>query len=578
MKNPVENHLVRRGKKQIYYCRLRIPAAIRAAYPGKTEIVRSLRTSDQAQAVKRLRIELVRIDGEFEERGRQQKERQDRTKLRRVATLTDEHVQCLAQFWVRNVLLTDMQTRQRGMDDVEFDERDQLITGQRQELGKMLARGNIRPILPAMYSFIHLCGLEVNLSEEQAQKTGYRFLEAAVTALDHLLLRQVGQRVDTDEVAPEVPHPMTFGATASTGPDWEEVFTKWIEFVKNRPKATIIANSTPWRQLQVFAAQRGVKAPGQLTPQHISEFADHMDNCGLAVKTMNGRLGKLRDIFNVAVRKNLLLSNPAEKALGFKEAAAQRGGKQRLPFTLDDLQVLFGSTVFTQHLRSSGQAGEASYWIPVIMFYTGARPEEIAGLQLSDIQQHPTVGWYFHITDIKDEQDVGLFDDQLNKEKVDYSEKRRLKNQVSRRKIPVAQELLSLGFLQYVDWVRKQDAVMLFPTLRPDFHGKLCGAFSKWFGRHKREIGFTSNKKVLYSLRHNMKDLLEAAKVPTKYLKRIMGHASGDGTVTDGYGSDVPLEIVHEYFMNIRFPVIPAQPWKPGGGYLRKHGPVSMTK
>jgi hypothetical protein len=67
MKTTSSQHLVRRGKKQTYYCRRHIPTALLAAYPGKTEIVRSLRTGDAAQAAKRLRIELVRIDAEFQQ-------------------------------------------------------------------------------------------------------------------------------------------------------------------------------------------------------------------------------------------------------------------------------------------------------------------------------------------------------------------------------------------------------------------------------------------------------------------------------------------------------------------------------
>jgi hypothetical protein len=177
MKTTSTQHLVRRGKKQTYYCRHRIPTALLAAYPGKTEIIRSLRTSDAAQAAKRLRIELVRIDAEFQQHSHQQKERENIAALRRVTPLTDEHVQCLASFWVREVLLTDAQTRQRGLDDDEFDECDALIRTQREELGKMLARGKIQPILPALYSFIHLCGLDVDLSQEQAQKVGYPLLK-----------------------------------------------------------------------------------------------------------------------------------------------------------------------------------------------------------------------------------------------------------------------------------------------------------------------------------------------------------------------------------------------------------------
>lgn len=51
-----------------------------------------------------------------------------------------------------------------------------------------------------------------------------------------------------------------------------------------------------------------------------------------------------------------------------------------------------------------------------MMYYTGARPEEIAGLDLSDIQRDDKLGWCFTITDIMDSDDC-LFDDELGSDR-----------------------------------------------------------------------------------------------------------------------------------------------------------------
>lgn len=569
MKSISENFFTR-GKAKTFYLRRRIPADLLVAFPhGQKEIVRSLRTCDKAEAVRRFRLEQVRIDADFAQRVQRQKEQQARSQIRHLESVTDEHIQGLAQYWVRSVVQTDQAARSKGMDDDEFDERGQTIAAQRAELGRMLAQGKVSRILPAMHGFMHLCGLSATMTPAEEQKAGYTFLQAVVAGLDHVGARHAGNSVDTDTVAPVVAHPSTIGLAPCAGPGWETVFETWKNYTEDRPIGTIIANRTPWNQLKVFAAERNLTEPSQLTPQHLSEFVAQMKKAGRSVKTINGRLGKLREIFRVAVGNQVLPSNPAEKTLGFKTAAAKKGIKLRSPFTVDELNRIFGSPVFTQHVRSSGQASEASYWIPLIMFYTGARPEEIAGLQLSDIHNDPTVGWFFRITDLPDKEDSVMFkhDKQSNNDNPENpQEKRRLKNHVSRRNIPVAQQLLDLGLLRYVEWVRQQHATALFPTLRQDYHQKLSGAFSKWFGRYKTELGFASQNKVLYSLRHNMKDFLEAVEVPTKYLKRILGHASGDGSITDGYGSDVPLENVHKYFISINFPAIPAKPWQPGIG------------
>jgi integrase len=207
-------------------------------------------------------------------------------------------------------------------------------------------------------------------------------------------------------------------------------------------------------------------------------------------------------------------ANPAANPLGFKESGVRQRKKRRLPFDVSDLATLFSSEVFTQHKRSKGQSGEASYWIPVLMFYTGAHPEEIAGLALSDLCQDAKLGWYLNIVVRPSDEARDLF------EGGDASDSRRrtLKNAMSIRRVPVSQELIDLGLLRYVEWLRERGAAVFFPTLKKDFHGKLSGSFSKFFGRYKRAIGITDSRKVLYSLRHCVKDLLEAAGAPSKYL------------------------------------------------------------
>lgn len=569
MKSILEN-LFCRGKFKTYYVRKRIPKALLRAYPsGKSEIIRSLQTGDKKEASKRLRAELVRIDAEFDLKLQEMKKRSE-IYHRRSVPYSDAQIQEIAGFYVRQVLLSDKNNRVQGMDDEDFDELGNSITQQCQELRTILARGQIEKILPAMNGFIHLCGLDIQMSAQEERKAGYVFLEAIVTALNYQDERNQGKLINTDSVAPACAHPSTFGKESENDASWDDVFSSWQYYVEDRPKSTIIASRTPWRQLVAFAAQRNITSPEQLTLQHLSDLVAQMGTSGLAIKTINGRLGKLREIFRIAVGKGLITANPAANTLGFKESARQRGQKRRFSFTLNDLDIIFGSPVFTQGTRSQGQSGEASYWIPLIMFYTGARPEEIAGLPLVDIRQHPTVGWYFHITDLIDNVDLDLFDGDETIPEAEIKKKRGLKNTASRRNIPIVSELISLGLLRYIEWLRANGETVLFPGLQRDSHDKLSGSFSKWFGRYKRDLGFTSNKKVLYSLRHNMKDFLEVAEVPPKYLKRTLGHASGEGRNTEGYGNGVPIKTIAKYFKKVKFPTIPAQPWQPGKTFWKK--------
>lgn len=67
-----------------------------------------------------------------------------------------------------------------------------------------------------------------------------------------------------------------------------------------------------------------------------------------------------------------------------------------------------------------------------------------------------------------------------------------------------------------------------------------------------------------------MKDAMVRAGIPSKELQRILGHASGDGEVTDGYGiEDVMLDVLFKEFQKIKFFKIPALPWQPGKGFVK---------
>jgi len=424
-----------------------------------------------------------------------------------------------------------------------------------------------------MYSVMHILGYDTKFDAATEQKVALRLLEAVVTSLD--LRRQRQQGV--------VLQPADLGPKPSAAKTWTEIFEAWRDYVVDRPKPTTIAAQTAWWQLEAFAKKHGATCPAHVTPLVMRDFVKDMEK-RLSVSTVNDRLCKVRAIYAIAIGLLLLTDNPAANTLGLKIPSHMKGRIKRKAFSYRDLRLVFGSSIYTQHLRSFGQSKEASYWIPLLMYYTGARPEELAGLELDDLLEAPNLGRYIRVTDLPcPSGDAGLFEEEeegssgkKRSEPVadlgasEVEKKRFLKNHASRRNLPLAQELIELGWLDYVEHVKaRSDGKMVFPDLRPDTHGKLSGAHGKFFGRQLRELGISDANKTLYSLRHTMKDFLEAAEVPTKYLKRIMGHASGDGTVTDGYGSGVPTDLLFKHFRTIKFHPIPALRWEPGRGTVR---------
>ena len=581
MKATDDRNVFKRGKRGVYYVRRRIPKTLLSAYPrGQMEIVRSLRTVDSREARSKAILELATIEREFAAKRSEIDLSRASENPVTVRRLSDEQLAGIGDFWSQRILLADEQRREAGLDDSEFDELGSQLQCQRAELSRMLAQGRTAPILPALRGFLHLCGISFNPQPDEAAHAAGTFLRVVVRTLDQQLARHRGDPVEAPAEAPGA-HPLYVVAphlspTARATSSWSEVFKKWSGHVEGRPKSTIIAYNTAWTDLERFAAKNDVRAPGEVTPLLMTAFVDDMRSPerSLAVSTVNGRLSKVKEIYKIACGKHLLTENPATHTLGVGQSAAARRRRKRLPFSVSDLELIFGSRIFTTQYRSQGQSGEASYWIPILMFYTGARPEELAGLALDDLRKDPRHGWYLDIVDRPCAEDQDLFDDEpvatepkrdvvAPDDDVPESHRRTLKTGASVRRVPVAPELIELGLLRFAEWVRTPDNIMFFPTLRKDWHGKLSGSFGKFFGRYLRDLEIDDRRKVLYSFRHNMKDTLEAAGFPPKYLKRFLGHTSGDGTVTDGYGSDVPFELMAQHFARVRFPKIPALPWEP---------------
>lgn len=585
----IDEYLYERGESQTKYVRCRIPSDIRAAYPSsQTHIAQSLGTSDLREAKSRVRIELARMEEEFEQVRLVLRYGNRDIGFKYIRRHGRLEVDGLVRFWASQILHDDPRLP-KGSEHFgvsEFAPARELLQLELEHLFKyMVQLSGMRCVVATVQCLRFMYQKYYSQDEIKSRQICLEQMRLVVRMLDPSKSHTMG--VGLDSIYAQSPNSKSSAApveitTSSIAlleshpvgpqPTWDEVFDNWKNYVPNRPKSTAIAAQTPWRDLKRFVvanrqAEQGPGAscdsPAQVTDVEMAHFVNDMGKRGLAVDTINERLSKVKAIYKIAVGRFLLKVNPALGTLGFKESSAKKRRKRRLPFDSRDLKVIFESEIFTQHKRSQGQSGEACYWIPLLLFYTGARPEEVAGMATQDVKEDPKLGWYFDIIDRPSDEDRDLFDE------VPESHRRTLKNGHSVRRVPVAKELIDLGLFRYLDWLRSQGHTVLFPTLKKDWHGKLSGAFSKFFGRYKRTLGINDSRKVLYSFRHTMKDFMEGAGIPSKYLQRLIGHTSGDGTVTDGYGSDVPFKRVVGQFRRIEFPRIAALAWEPGKGLVR---------
>ncbi len=304
----------------------------------------------------------------------------------------------------------------------------------------------------------------------------------------------------------------------------DDLLVYWVGQTEKRPR-TLLDAKTAVRRLKAVVGE--VSAAQILRPQAVA-FKDALISEGLAHATVVKNFGLIKSMFELGYRNDLIGANPFKDIKLVKPA---RRDKPRLAFTPEDLKLIFDSAVFTKGQRPIGGAGDAAVWVPLIGMMTGMRLEEIGQLRGSDIKQQEGI-WYIDLDHAPEEG-------------------RWLKNDSSRRQIPIHPKLIDLGLIKKFSGLSGK----IFPLLKSSGDRQLTASWSQWFGRYLRQdVGITDKRKTFHSLRHTFKDLCRDAGVPKELHDRLTGHVSSD--VGDGYGSGTyPIRPLAVAISQIQLPI-----------------------
>jgi integrase len=273
-----------------------------------------------------------------------------------------------------------------------------------------------------------------------------------------------------------------------------------------------------------FEQAVGVDLPVRsITKQHVRVFKDALLSStskrtgrSMSPATVQKLLNAVGSVLSWAVKQGYIDANPAH---GVAQVAAKADPEdRRLPYDADDLKKLFSVR------RKDG----ADHWLPLLALWTGARLEELGQL---------------HVADVREEDGVRFL-------AIEPGDGKRTKTKSSRRRVPLHPELLRLGFLEYVERQRAAGQVWLFSELRPTSYGSRTAAWSKYWGRHARELGVLDKRKTFHSFRHGFKDAARAV-MPEEHHDAITGHANG--SVGRSYGRGVPLSVLAESMAKVRY-------------------------
>jgi len=240
------------------------------------------------------------------------------------------------------------------------------------------------------------------------------------------------------------------------------------------------------------------------------KFTDDAIRPKLTTQAIRSWFNLLGSFFNLAVKADFIAKNPVD---GIKPKANGHHVR-RLPFSRDDMKSIFAPKYYPQAIDAS------KYWIPLLALYTGARLNELGQL---------------HKTDIFDESTPCI---DINDDNAENSQGKRLKNASSRRVIPIHNELLRLGFM---DYVRSCKGPYIFPDLPHGGKYEPTKAFSQWFGRFIRTRGVLNKAKVFHSFRHSFKDECRANGVEEEVHDAITGHTNPTRSIGRSYGTGIAV-------------------------------------
>ena len=145
--------------------------------------------------------------------------------------------------------------------------------------------------------------------------------------------------------------------------------------------------------------------------------------------------------------------------------AGKNTGESFRPFLPEELTSIFSHEIFseknikTKQNEYSGQIPYFKFWLPILGLYTGARENEIAQLRLEDFGFHGEIPYF----------------------KVTPSEETSTKNISSIRPVPIHPDLIKIGLMEYINWLKNCRQRFLFPELTGQrSKGQVV---SKWFTR-----------------------------------------------------------------------------------------------
>lgn len=537
-----------------YYLRRRIPQDLISSYKGKKEILLSLKTSNYRDAFERFRLADAKLVGEWDHKRQRLADflaasHVEAAKV--IQDLTQEEIDRICKHFEAASLAGDEQRREDGHyepDDITYyqDAYREGIAA----LKAAVAIGDIQTLGPILKQFLDIYQYRLEVSDSDYRRLAIAIGRTAIRTNENLLRRYEGEDVPTPTLDSVEQNHLS------------EVIQDYLDTYPAKKQAAMYKKITG--VLPMFLEVVGDKPLCQLRQTDINQFFDLVQTLPprwkdiVRQRKMTVRqvaelgLGEMSPgtfdgTYKAAITPFLKWAYTNWQDRGFPTTLTTQmityrgdrveGEAHQRAFTTEELSKLFSSPQIAAFAKD--QDNLHKYWLPHLGLFTGARINELCQLNPQiDVRPDEKTGiWFLDITE-----------DSEADEKIIKA----VKTAPSRRKVPIHSQLIKLGFLDYVNYVKERGDKLLFAKFPPS-SGRASAKARKWFGEFLVETDLrddTPGAKITGMHAFRSTFLSRAMNLKVVNAEAITGHAQNVtilSTVQDGMVGGQVSKVVQRY-------------------------------